>query len=144
MKAVFIRDNKIKNVIEGVTTYDDAKTYGEGVCIEGLNPELEIIILEDSVLVDFDRETLQSKTKPEDIKHLNIKGNEDYKKQLAEIRRQRNELLKETDYLIMPDYPITKEKQEEIKAYRQSLRDLPANITKKNIEKIEFPEKPEV
>lgn len=142
MKAVLIRDNKIKNVIEGVTTYDDVNIYGENGLIEGLNPELEIILLEDSVLVDFDRKTMQSKTAVKDILPLNIKGNEDYKKQVAELRAQRNALLAETDYLMMPDYPATKEQKEEIKAYRQSLRDLPANLSTENIASVEFPEKP--
>jgi hypothetical protein len=142
MKAVLIKDSKIKNIIEGVTSYDDVNIYGESGLIEGLNPELEIIILEDSVLVDFDRKTMQSKTAVKDILPLNIKGNEDYKKQVAELRAQRNALLAETDYLIMPDYPATKEQKEEIKAYRQALRDLPASITKENIDTIKFPEKP--
>ena len=39
------------------------------------------------------------------------------------LREKRNKLLAETDYFGMPDVVMT----EEMKAYRQALRDLPAN-----------------
>lgn len=41
------------------------------------------------------------------------------------VRTERNKRIAATDYLVMPDYPISQEKLEEIKAYRQALRDLP-------------------
>ena len=40
------------------------------------------------------------------------------------IRSKRNLLLSETDYLLMPDYPISKEYLEKVKEYRQQLRDI--------------------
>ena len=40
------------------------------------------------------------------------------------IRSKRNLLLAETDYLLMPDYPISQEYLEKVKEYRQQLRDL--------------------
>lgn len=43
----------------------------------------------------------------------------------ARVRAERDRRIAETDYLVMPDYPISQDKFEEIKAYRQSLRDLP-------------------
>lgn len=43
----------------------------------------------------------------------------------ASVRAERDRRIAETDYLVMPDYPISQEKLEEIKAYRQALRDLP-------------------
>ena len=43
--------------------------------------------------------------------------------QMAVIRRQRNELLQETDYLALSDATLT----DEMRTYRQALRDLPAN-----------------
>ena len=42
-----------------------------------------------------------------------------------EVRAQRDALLEETDYLLMPDYPISAEDLEAVKAYRQALRDVP-------------------
>ena len=42
---------------------------------------------------------------------------------LFSLRRQRNQLLAETDYLALADVTLT----DEMRAYRQALRDLPAN-----------------
>ena len=42
---------------------------------------------------------------------------------LSLLRRQRNQLLSETDYLALADATLT----DEMRAYRQALRDLPAN-----------------
>lgn len=43
----------------------------------------------------------------------------------ASIRAERDRRITATDYLVMPDYPISQEKLEEIKVYRQALRDIP-------------------
>ena len=43
--------------------------------------------------------------------------------QMAALRRQRDQLLAETDYLALVDSTLT----DEMQAYRQALRDLPAN-----------------
>ena len=43
--------------------------------------------------------------------------------QLEDLRRERNRLLAETDYLALADSTLT----DEMRAYRQALRDLPAN-----------------
>lgn len=40
------------------------------------------------------------------------------------IRSKRNSLLAETDYLLMPDYPISEEYLKKVKEYRQQLRDI--------------------
>lgn len=42
-----------------------------------------------------------------------------------DIRAKRNNLLSDTDHLIQSDYPISDEKKQEIKVYRQALRDMP-------------------
>ena len=44
---------------------------------------------------------------------------------LAELRHKRKLLLVETDYLALADVTLT----DEMRAYRQALRDLPANTT---------------
>ena len=41
------------------------------------------------------------------------------------LRAARNYRLTETDYLLMPDYPISETAREAVKTYRQALRDLP-------------------
>ena len=43
------------------------------------------------------------------------------------IRNQRNDLLKNTDKYLLPDYPTTQEQITIIKTYRQALRDTPEN-----------------
>ena len=45
--------------------------------------------------------------------------------QMKNLRKQRNRLLAETDYLALADATLT----DEMRAYRQALRDLPANTT---------------
>lgn len=59
------------------------------------------------------------------------------------IRSKRNLLLTETDYLLMPDYPISEEYLEKVKEYRQRLRDItkqenfPTSVVFPNFPKIE-------
>lgn len=52
---------------------------------------------------------------------------------LTFIRDERNILLNKSDFYLMPDYPITEIKKDQWKIYRQSLRDLTANINKDNL-----------
>ena len=46
----------------------------------------------------------------------------------ASVRAERNKRLALTDHFVMPDYPISQGKLEEIKVYRQALRDLPEQL----------------
>lgn len=46
-------------------------------------------------------------------------------KKEAEVRAKRDDLISQTDYLLQPDYPISAEDLEKVKAYRQALRDIP-------------------
>ena len=43
----------------------------------------------------------------------------------SEARERRNALIAETDFLVMPDYPLDDERKAAILAYRQALRDVP-------------------
>lgn len=43
----------------------------------------------------------------------------------ARVRAERDRRITATDYLVMLDYPLDTDKLEEIKVYRQALRDLP-------------------
>lgn len=46
--------------------------------------------------------------------------------ELAEgIRNKRDRLISETDFYLMPDYPNDSKNLEELKTYRQALRDVP-------------------
>lgn len=44
---------------------------------------------------------------------------------VAEVRAERDRLIVATDYLAMPDYPLTENKRAAVLAYRQALRDVP-------------------
>ena len=57
---------------------------------------------------------------------------------LENLRSKRNQLLTETDYLALVDSTLT----DEMQAYRQALRDLPANTV--DPANPVFPTKPEV
>ena len=46
-----------------------------------------------------------------------------FKARIEEIRTIRNKLLKETDYYLLPDITIEENKLQEIKEYRQQLRE---------------------
>lgn len=58
----------------------------------------------------------------------------------SKIRRQRNALLSSSDWTQISDSPLTEEKKNEWKAYRQALRDLPSLPDFPNVM---FPEKPQ-
>lgn len=51
-----------------------------------------------------------------------MKTDEDF---AAEVRAKRNALLSETDFLVMPDYPLDGDRKAAVLAYRQALRDVP-------------------
>ena len=48
-----------------------------------------------------------------------------YSQKKNAVIQRRNNLLNDSDYLMMVDYPISDEKKQEIKVYRQALRDIP-------------------
>jgi hypothetical protein len=54
----------------------------------------------------------------------------------AEVRFQRNQLLAETDRFALADQTLS----DEMRAYRQALRDLPANTT--DFDNVVWPDKP--
>ena len=43
----------------------------------------------------------------------------------AAVREKRDQLIAETDFLMMPDYPLSSEGRQAVQAYRQALRDVP-------------------
>lgn len=43
----------------------------------------------------------------------------------VEVRAERDALIAATDYLMMPDYPLSEAKRQAVAAYRQALRDVP-------------------
>ena len=51
-----------------------------------------------------------------------LKTDEDY---ATEARAKRNALIAETDFMVMPDYPLDADRKASVLAYRQALRDVP-------------------
>lgn len=43
----------------------------------------------------------------------------------AQVRAKRDALIAKTDFLMMPDYPLSDDEREMLKTYRQVLRDIP-------------------
>ena len=68
---------------------------------------------------------------------LENKTNEAWRK----IRKERNQLLGESDYIMVSDAPITTEKKEEWETYRQVLRDIPQDYD--SPDEVVYPDKPE-
>lgn len=62
-------------------------------------------------------------------------------KLLERLRRERDQRLAASDYLMMPDYPASEAERDAWAAYRQQLRDLPESIT--DPADIDWPELPE-
>ena len=58
----------------------------------------------------------------------------------AEVRRERNGRLAETDYLMFEDYPLDNDAKKALKDYRKALRDVPQQDGFPD--NIEWPEKP--
>ena len=48
---------------------------------------------------------------------------------MKRLRNKRNELLAECDWTLLPSSPLSAEKQDEWKVYRQALRDLPSTAS---------------
>lgn len=68
-----------------------------------------------------------------------ITEEEELNKKWAILRSERNNLLKETDWIILPDSPFSESKKQEWITYRQALRDLPSVV---DINNVIYPEKP--
>lgn len=59
---------------------------------------------------------------------------------MSAVRKTRNKLLQESDWTqTVSDIPISEEKKEEWRIYRQALRDLPATV---DINNVVYPQKP--
>lgn len=56
------------------------------------------------------------------------------------VRKTRDRLLQECDWTVGIDSPLSDDKKEEWKTYRQALRDLPSTLT--DVEKVFWPVKP--
>ena len=60
----------------------------------------------------------------------------------AELREQRDNKLRATDYAVLPDYPLSDSERDEVTTYRQALRDVPQQAGFPD--DVTWPEKPSV
>lgn len=58
---------------------------------------------------------------------------------LAELRTARNQKLRDTDFLMASDIPLTAEEKTVVITYRQALRDLPAAFTDETVSEAVLP-----
>ncbi|RFA24330.1 hypothetical protein CAI21_22115 [Alkalilimnicola ehrlichii] len=58
------------------------------------------------------------------------------------IRQERDQLMLETDWMILPDSPLSDADRDAVKAYRQALRDVPQDFAEPAA--VEWPNKPAV
>lgn len=59
---------------------------------------------------------------------------------LIELRRQRNQLLTQSDWTQLADVPLTQEQKNAWAVYRQALRDVPSSFS--TLEDVVWPETP--
>ena len=98
----------------------------------------EKLILDEPLSENYERVALPLTDPPEFLIREPIKPDN-----LADLRVERDILLKESDWTQLPDSPLSSEKKAEWAAYRQALRDLPINAdTSLQYKDIEFPTPP--
>jgi hypothetical protein len=83
----------------------------------GVNPRVVDISRDDSgnVVIEVNQEKITKMN--EDVHQFN----------LIQLRIKRDILLQKCDWVLVPDTPLSQEKIDEWKVYRQALRDLPTN-----------------
>ena len=83
----------------------------------GVNPRVVDISRDDSgnVVIEVNQEKITKMN--EDVHQFN----------LIQLRKNRDVLLQKCDWVLVPDTPLSQEKIDEWKVYRQALRDLPTN-----------------
>jgi hypothetical protein len=72
----------------------------------------------------FDKETARLAKEKEEAEKAAEEFYNSEEQRWVRLRTKRNELIAETDYLMMEDYPITDECRAAFEGYRQALRDI--------------------
>lgn len=63
------------------------------------------------------------------LEDLRVRNEEDrVQKAIERLTRERNDLLKETDWTQLPDVPLTQDDKKKYRKYREYLRELPDDI----------------
>lgn len=144
IKVALIQSNgEIASIVSPATDdmYENGATYGEHTAI------LIPFETDDSDFLQrayWDGEWKQRAPRPgNDYIWVNYQWVIDKSKLISNIRAKRDIKLWQSDWTQMPDAPLTEAQRAEWAAYRQALRDLPAeqsNVT--SIDDIIWPDKP--
>ena len=111
-KQLFINGNLV-SIVQcygeyGEVEFEDKKHANLNIDSEFISKELSYYkTLFDTVYSEILSQQKSEETKPEDL-----------------IREARNNLLFQTDYLMLPDAPISEFEKKEVTAYRRALRDI--------------------
>ena len=87
------------------------------------NDDFEAILDNIQTYIDAKEERKRVEQKREEAERIANMTDEEIAEQ---VRAERDRKIAETDYLVMPDYPLSDEDKKVVIAYRQALRDLPA------------------
>ena len=102
----------------------------------------DVIKLQNDNAGDYIKEWNHSDAQPTDDA-INAFDDTEYKTNEAwrKIREERNQLLGESDYMILADVPVDETQKQEWTTYRQALRDIPQNYD--SPDEVVYPDKPE-
>ena len=128
--AFFDSDNIITSVSSGPAD----------MFAESLKDRTDYIELDEDTNIDFEYPQkvedgkLVARTKPTDLQKAEFQQH---------LRKQRNSILKQSDWRLAVDSPMTTEQKTAWQTYRQQLRDLPASYTNEiDITKVTWPTEP--
>jgi hypothetical protein len=118
-----------KNVSNFYTFPDDIlKTYGWlPLTVENENKP---VFVSSSYIIEEDGVIEVIITRDKTVEEIEEKAAKELEMQWYQIRNQRDELLKQSDLLVLIDKweTLTEERKEEIRVYRQALRDIPQSF----------------
>ena len=104
--------------------------------IKKINPNAEVTVNAD----DINQITWHNGTTPIPVADIQAQFTAvEFDMAMEDLRTKRNKLLADTDYFALADNTIT----EELRTYRQALRDITENLTTvEQVKAVEFPTKP--
>jgi hypothetical protein len=150
-RAQYIKEG-VRRIALRVPEWDNFKEIGKSALILGEASDLTADQIAAKDIYCYIKNTalpnVDAQGTPALVNAIDVKGDTNLKKEKNvieeawwDIRKQRNQLLKDSDYIMFPDITITAEKKEEWETYRQSLRDIPQDYD--SPDEVVYPDKPE-
>ena len=142
----------VRRIAVRVPEWDNFKEIGKSALILGEASDLTADQIAAKDIYCYIKNTalpnVDAQGTPALVNAIDVKGDTNLKKEKNvieeawwDIRKERNQLLKDSDYIMFPDITITTEKKEEWETYRQSLRDIPQDYD--SPDEVVYPDKPE-